>query len=256
LKNCSKCGIEKEYSEFYRDKNKKDGFRSQCKSCIKKYNQENKEDIKKYREENKEKRKEYNKKYNQENKEKISLRDKKYREENKEKIDLRMKKYYQKNKEERKKYYQENKEKAKKYREENKEKHKKYYQENKEEAKKYIKNRRKTDPAFRILGNLRSRMRKAVKATEAKKCDNTMDLIGCSPTYLREHIEKQFLEGMSLDNYGFYGWHIDHIIPCDFFDMMSEEEQKACFHFTNLQPLWAKDNLKKSNNLDWNKEAV
>ena len=193
MKNCSKCGIEKEYSEFYRDKNKKDGFRSQCKSCIKKYNQENKEDIKKYREENKEKRKEYNKKYNQENK---------------------------------------------------------------EEAKKYIKNRRKTDPAFRILGNLRSRMRKAVKATEAKKCDNTMDLIGCSPTYLREHIEKQFLEGMSLDNYGFYGWHIDHIIPCDFFDMMSEEEQKACFHFTNLQPLWAKDNLKKSNNLDWNKEAV
>jgi len=54
---------------------------------------------------------------------------------------------------------------------------------------------------------------------------------------------------MNWDNYGLYGWHIDHIIPCDAFNLIEEEEQLKCFHYTNLQPLWAEENLRKSNNL-------
>ncbi len=61
----------------------------------------------------------------------------------------------------------------------------------------------------------------------------------------REHLEKQFKEGMTWENHGLYGWHIDHIIPCASFDLTDLEQQKKCFHYTNLQPLWAKENLIK-----------
>ncbi len=76
-----------------------------------------------------------------------------------------------------------------------------------------------------------------------------MNLIGCSLDQLKVHIEKQFEEGMSWDNYGFYGWHIDHIIPCVKFDLSKEEHQKECFNFKNLKPLWMKDNLAKGGKL-------
>jgi len=74
-----------------------------------------------------------------------------------------------------------------------------------------------------------------------------MKLVGCSIDQLKQHIEKQFKKGMSWDNWGIYGWHIDHIKPCASFDLTKESEQKKCFHYTNLQPLWAKENLKKYN---------
>ena len=70
-----------------------------------------------------------------------------------------------------------------------------------------------------------------------------MDVLGCSPEYLKEHLEKQFSQGMSWDNYGFYGWHIDHKIPLS--SAKTEEEVYQLCHYTNLQPLWAKDNLSK-----------
>jgi DNA/RNA endonuclease G (NUC1) len=67
---------------------------------------------------------------------------------------------------------------------------------------------------------------------------------------LKAHLEAKFLPGMTWDNYGVHGWHIDHIIPCAAFDLSKETEQRKCFHFTNLQPLWAKDNLRKSDSLE------
>jgi hypothetical protein len=76
-----------------------------------------------------------------------------------------------------------------------------------------------------------------------------LELLGCSLEQARKHIEHQFKEGMNWGNCGFRGWHIDHIIPCSAFDLTKIEEQKKCFHYTNLQPLWAKDNLRKSNKL-------
>ena len=103
------------------------------------------------------------------------------------------------------------------------------------------------DPEFRMLENLRTRLWYALNG--AYKADTTKKLIGCTTKKLKVHLEKQFTDGMSWDNYGKHGWHIDHIIPCASFDMLDPEQQKKCFHYTNLQPLWAKDNLQKGDKM-------
>ena len=72
-----------------------------------------------------------------------------------------------------------------------------------------------------------------------------MKLIGCSIESLKNYLEKQFKKDMTWHNHGLYGWHIDHIRPCISFDLIKKSEQKKCFHYTNLQPLWAKENLSK-----------
>lgn len=111
-------------------------------------------------------------------------------------------------------------------------------------CRKYAKRRRRTDPEYRIKRNLRGALNAALKG--APKSAPTMELIGCTSQELRQHLESQFQEGMSWDNYGQPGWEIDHVIPCAAFDLTDPEQQKACFHYTNLQPLWGPDNLAKS----------
>ena len=112
----------------------------------------------------------------------------------------------------------------------------------------WLKEKLKNDPSYRIRYNLRSRFRFALKN---KRNDSIFNLIGCSIDELRIHLEKQFKEGMSWENYGNPNgdhsncWHIDHIQPCASFDLSDPEQQKKCFHFSNLQPLWAKENLAK-----------
>ena len=152
-----------------------------------------------------------------------------------------------------KEYRRENKEAicelGKKYRQENKEalreKKKKYRQENKEaileRQKKYVKNRYHADIQFRIKKTQSRRMRKLF----SKNGSSTVDFIGCSIDELKLHLEKQFADGMNWENYGYHGWHVDHIRPCCSFDLTDPEQQKECFHYTNLQPLWAKDNMSK-----------
>lgn len=99
----------------------------------------------------------------------------------------------------------------------------------------------KTNPVRLIKQRLRTRIWKVLK--QNTKSMKTMELTGCSGSYLREHIERQFNGHMSWDNYG--KWHIDHIIPCSAFDLSKEEEQKVCFNWQNLRPMWAKANRKK-----------
>ena len=103
--------------------------------------------------------------------------------------------------------------------------------------------RRKNDPKYAISCRLRSRLRHALKSKGIKKSKSTMELCGCTLDELIAHLEKQFVEDMSWDNRS--EWHVDHIRPCASFDLTDIEQQKQCFHFTNLQPLWAADNLKK-----------
>jgi hypothetical protein len=79
------------------------------------------------------------------------------------------------------------------------------------------------------------------------KKNKTFDIVGCTPEFLKEHIEKQFKEGMSWDNYGFYGWHIDHIIPLS--SAKTDEELYKLCHYSNLQPLWANENLSKGSKI-------
>lgn len=98
-------------------------------------------------------------------------------------------------------------------------------------------------PRYFIERRLRARLLKKLKAARVKKNIGTWELVGCSPQHLIEHLEKQFTQGMTWDNHG--KWHVDHIVPCARFDLTDTEQQRRCFHFTNLQPLWASDNLKK-----------
>jgi len=167
------------------------------------------------------KQKEYCKKYNQEHQEQI----KKYK-----------KIYAQVHKEELNEYHRI-------YRQQHKKQLKKYRQDHKEETNQNMKNYKQINMNYRISSCLRSRLWKALNRNF--KSTNTMKLVGCSIEFLREHLQKQFKEGMTWDNYG--KWEIDHIRPCSSFDLSKAEEQVRCFNYTNLQPLWEEDNLKKYN---------
>lgn len=228
----------------------------------------------------KERVKKYRKKYRDSHKEKIKKDSKKWHEENKEYMKLKNKKYYEENKKQilksTKKYYAENKEHWRAYHEAY---HKKTYvpalirnkaciickksfvinsaihkicstQCNKEHTRRYSNEyntrRKKEDPTYKLLCGIRTRVIRALKGNF--KLSTTTELLGCTIKKLKTHLQKQFTEGMSWDNHAIHGWHIDHIKPCSRFDLSKLSEQKRCFHYTNLQPLWAEENLRKGNN--------
>jgi hypothetical protein len=107
----------------------------------------------------------------------------------------------------------------------------------------YEKRWKESNPTKKIACDLRSRIWSTLKGK--KKYSHFRELVGCSDDFLKEYLESLFQEGMTWHNHGQYGWHIDHIIPCSSFDLTDPEEQKKCFHYTNLQPLWWYDNIKK-----------
>lgn len=102
---------------------------------------------------------------------------------------------------------------------------------------------KKNYPKLRFKKLLSDRLRKALKRGGASKTRRTHILIGCSIQELRDFLESKFTTGMSWENYG--EWHIDHKKPCAAFDLSDENQQLQCFHYSNLQPLWAKDNRGK-----------
>lgn len=97
----------------------------------------------------------------------------------------------------------------------------------------------------KITRLLRRRTWLVIKRALGEKSDSTIALLGCTVGELIKHFESLFQPGMTWDNHGKNGWHIDHKTPCAAFDLTKEEEQRKCFHYTNLQPLWAFDNLSK-----------
>jgi hypothetical protein len=113
-----------------------------------------------------------------------------------------------------------------------------------ETAKRYQRERRKRDPIFKLLAYVRGRIRGALTRKNVRKSTKTEQLLACSVLELKSHLEAQFKDGMTWNNYG--QWHVDHIKPCCRFDLTRPEEQRACFHYTNLQPLWAHENHTKS----------
>ena len=120
---------------------------------------------------------------------------------------------------------------------------KRYYKKNKDKRIKnstnWIKKERRENPAFRIRCNLGSRLSQFV--TGKRRVDSIKDIIGITFNELREYLEEKFDNKMTWDNYGDY-WEIDHIKPCASFDLTDKEQQKECFHYTNLQPLTGKEN--------------
>ena len=230
--------------------------------------QKNKEAKKKYqrkyyldnKEKNKETSKKFQRKWREENKEKIKLYAKKWREKNKEAIKQYQKKWREENEETKKeyqrKYYLENREtidkRKKKYNEKNKEKIKLYAKKYREKNKKYFRNwekeKKKNDVNFKLASNVRIRVLKALKGN--KKTQKTIKLLDCNINQLWNYLESKFESGMTKENHGLYGWHLDHKIPCSAFDLRCPIQQITCFHYSNLQPLWAKDNLKKGRKND------
>lgn len=176
---------------------------------------------------------------------KILQQAKKYRETHKKEIQL----YHQIHKKEFNKYNKEyrklNNEKIKKQREIYRKNHikeiKKYRKIYKTRRNKLRQNRFKTDINYRLSYILRRRMWDALK--QNRKSNSTMKLVGCSIDQLKNHLKKQFKIGMTWQNYG--KWHIDHIKPCASFNLSKSKEQIKCFHYSNLQPLWAEENYKK-----------
>ena len=98
---------------------------------------------------------------------------------------------------------------------------------------------------FRITASLRSRLVIAIRGNP--KASTTLKLLGCTPQFFYSYIEDHFQPGMTWDNYGqrLGCWHIDHIIPCAEFDLSDPAQQRQCFHYTNLRPLWALQNFQK-----------
>ena len=117
--------------------------------------------------------------------------------------------------------------------------------------------KRETDVEFTLRSRLRSRVRMAVAAQGTEKSKKTMELVGCTVAEVRAHLESQFKDGMSWDNFAHQGktgirtWQIDHIFPLVSFDLTDPEQQKIAFDKSNMQPLWASDNQAKGGKLDW-----
>jgi len=107
-------------------------------------------------------------------------------------------------------------------------------------SKEWKRMKRKTDPSYRLKANLRCRLWHALKGNTVKSAP-TMKLVGCTAQYARQWIESQFKDGMTWDTI-----EVDHMMPCKHFDLFVPEQQKQCFHYTNLQPLLKKENRQKS----------
>jgi len=234
-KKCMKCGIEKNINEFYRNKSTKDGLCSYCKNCTKKHN-------KKYHCENRDALNKQKREHYQRNKIEALIKAKDYYRKNKEKVREKNRKY---NLENRREYYYQNKERIRGrerlYRKENPEKiHKK--------DGKYSKKRRQ-NPQYRVSMNIsRGISRSLIKG---KNKQHWEDIVEYTIFDLKEHLESRFSEGMSWDNYGFYGWTIDHIIPISLWEFTSyqDHEFKQCWALANLQPMWSSKNYSKGNRL-------
>jgi hypothetical protein len=115
------------------------------------------------------------------------------------------------------------------------------------------KDRMKNDLQYAIEKRLRTSITnkmRTLKNGNANKAAPTMDLVGCSTNEFIKYMESKFKDGMTWGNYGLHGWHIDHIKPCAMFDLTDPRQQRECFHYTNLQPLWAEENLKKGKKLE------
>lgn len=127
-----------------------------------------------------------------------------------------------------------------------------YYLENKDKVNKKrqerVRHKEHTDPLFLLQRRLRGRIYRAVK--NGYKGGSAIKDLGCSIEQFKQYIESQFVEGMSWDNYGLFGWHLDHVKPLSLFDLSDPEQFKQACHYSNMQPLWAANNLKKGNNYE------
>lgn len=214
-KKCNKCDILKHRNDFSKDKQKKSGYRPDCKICNSKRQRELFTPDKKLKADL----------YKKANPEKIKQWKLKERIKNAERYKKAKKEYYQKNK-----HILGPKNKAR-------------YEKNKKQLFVKLKDKYHTDIQYKLKLNLRRRMHKLIKRNERN--GSAVKDLGCSLEEFKQYIESKFQPGMTWENYG--KWHLDHIYPLSLVDLTNREQFLMVSHYTNYQPLWAKDNIVKSN---------
>ena len=227
-RHCGKCKLFKPLTSFGYSKATWDKCRPTCKDCLHVWNMQNREA-----------RTNYNKEYWQKTKEDQTEKNKKWRLENPEKVKECMKEWLIRNKDHKAS-------KDREYRLANYERYKENHREWR--SKQYARLREEAGEEFskiQLKNNIGRRIREILGQKKSERCAY---YVGCSLEDLRAHLESTFADGMSWDNYG--QWHIDHVFPCASFDITDETERKACFHYTNLQALWASDNIRKKDSCD------
>lgn len=225
LKTCNHCKAEKPVCEFYKN-------RRECKVCGAAHS-------KKYRKDNAERYKELkrasDRRYYEKNSEELIKKVGARTEKNKDKVRIYQAEYREKNWDDLRAYQQREDIKAKNL----KSKNRSYHEKNKH------------DPIWKLKHSLRSGTYRALKY--GHKPAKTLEFLKCSVEDFKLHIEKQFTEGMTWENWGKLAdhWNLDHILPINHFDFTNEGSWDKCFHYTNFQPLWWRDNLEKFDKLDW-----
>lgn len=219
MRLCKECQIEKEVSEYYLKVDGKPKGRL-CKSCYSKRYKSDKEYLKQYRIDNNDSLKQKQKEFRENNKELVAERKRKYWDslspEKKAEINARKKELYHKNG-------------------------------HKENKRKYVNNKLETDPFFKLKFNLRVLIRNGINRNFSKRSKKTSEILGCTFEEFKIYLESKFDENMNWGNQGTY-WHLDHIIPIS--SAQTEEEVYKLNHYTNFQPLYWLDNLKKSNKIN------
>jgi len=263
VKTCSTCKRELGVERFSKHKSHKDGLQSQCKDCVAEYNAkpENKKRMVEYRAkpENKKRKVEYRAEYNAkpENKKRKAESDAKYRAnpEVKKRIAKRMAEWWAEywarpEVKKRKAEYWAKPEVKKRVAEywakpENKKRKAEYWArpEVKKRKAEWEKERCLTDINFKLAKNLRSRLYDAIKGNF--KSGSAVRDLGCTVDELKIYLAKQFKEGMTWDNWSLEVWHVDHIIPLSVFNLEDRNQLLQAVHYSNLQPMWAHDNLVK-----------
>lgn len=189
-----------------------------------------------------------NKRYREQNSEKVRARLAIYRAANKEKLKVESRERYREDvirqRTRGRRRWETNKESMMAYRKLNRLKFREYYR-------LYNRRRNASDIQFKLAARLRARIYAALKGeTKSKK---TLDLLGCSVEYFVYHLESKFTDGMTWEKIPL--WHIDHIKPISSFDLTDPEQLAQACHYTNLQPLWASENIRKGNRLDYKSDV-
>lgn len=222
MKTCTKCKCKKSLDEFSNDKSKDDGKRPSCKACKKQSDSI-------YRQQHKSQKAKKDHEYYSKHINKIKDYSKQWSVINKEHIKKVKREYFVKN-------YKHIKDKQKEWNEQNISKMRKYMNE-------YIKDKYANDLNYRIRSRLRSRLRQSI----TNKTCSCLEYIGCTLDFLKEWFEFHFTSTLNWENID--TWHIDHVIPCDSFDLTNERMIYECFNWKNLRPLNGIENIKKHNNL-------
>ena len=229
---CKKCVIEKELTgdNFKPEKRTRLGFDTTCRKCRgSRQSQIRKDDPERFKEIDRKAR----------NTERYIKYQDEYRNENYQDLKEHSRLAYHKNKEP---YLKRSKEQKIRLGDDYREYQKEYKKKNRKALNAKYLHKLKTDPKTKLRHTLRCRFRKLIKGYH--KRNSVLVYIGCDVEFLKDYLASKFKDGMTWENHGSI-WHIDHIIPCVSFDFDCEEDLKKCWNYTNLQPLYALDNLRK-----------